>query len=94
MATDVFENVVSQLVDLLLRLGSAGCARCFAIFQRNRDVTGPARVFNMWNISLRRLLVVASGVNKWRAVGEEVSSWKSVLSGCPGDMSYFICNTH
>ena len=58
MMTDEFENVVSQLVELLLRLGSAGCARCIAIFRRNQDVTAPARVSNMLNICLRRVLVI------------------------------------
>ena len=49
---------LSAPLDLLLRRGNAGCARCVAISPRNKDLIAQGRVLNMLNICLRRELVV------------------------------------
>ena len=38
-------------VELLLRRGSAGCAKCIAIAGSNENITAPTLVFHMLNIS-------------------------------------------
>ena len=53
-----FRRKLSAPVDLLLRRGSAGCARYVAVLRRNQNVTATARIFNTLNICLHLALIV------------------------------------